>query len=263
MVVRSQCLENLEKDTYVLMNYLLQWCKINFLNFNEEKTVFMLIHTRIKCNWNFNIFVDERQLEEVNALKYLGLYLDNKLNFEMHCDKIRSKIASSIFVLRMLSKFCDKKLLLLAYHALVESHINYCINTWSCASNKQIEKIFILQKKSIRTILKLKQDTSCREHFIKNEILTLPAKIIMSHLKLLAKRLKGDKAETHGYGTRYHQFSSLSKNDTYLTKAWKFFDKLPNIIQESIYSPTFGKLATRHLIAKCPYSINEFLNVNE
>ena len=70
----------------------------------------------------------------------------------------------------------------------------------------------------------------------------------MNHLKLLAKRLKRDKAETHGYGTRYRQLSILSKNDAYLTKAWKFFNRLPNIVKESIYKPTFCKLATRHLI---------------
>lgn len=46
MVVRSQSIEHLERDTYVLINILLQWCKLNFMGFNEEKTVYMLIRTK-------------------------------------------------------------------------------------------------------------------------------------------------------------------------------------------------------------------------
>lgn len=113
----------------------------------------------------------------------LGIYLDKKLNFEMQESKIKNKLHSSIFMLRVLSEFCENKTLLIAYHALFESHLNYCINTWSNTSEKRLDEILILQKRAIRTMFRLKKDESCREFFKQFQMLTLPGIIVFNSMK--------------------------------------------------------------------------------
>ena len=259
-VISSQLLENLEIDANIIMNFLLQWCKLCFLSFNDEKTVYMLIQRRVQHDQCFSIFVGDRQIEEVQALKYLGLYLDNKMTFEKHIENVRSKLRSAIFVLRVLSKFCEVKILLLAYHALVGSHLNYCVNTWAFASGGKLKSVFTLQKKAIRAIFKLSCEESCREYFQRNEILTLPGLISLNYLKLLKANLNNGTQEIgHSYNTRNKEISALMKQSVYMAKSEKVFNKLPDIVKSiPIADPLFLNKAKEHILNDCPYNFNEF-----
>jgi len=57
--------------------------KYNKMQFNENKSKAMLI-TR-KRNIEFiNIYLNNRRLEIVKEMKYLGIYFDNRLTFKTH-----------------------------------------------------------------------------------------------------------------------------------------------------------------------------------
>jgi hypothetical protein len=60
-----------------------KWANENKRQFNETKSKVMLI-TRKRCNKNINIYLNNRKLEVVNELKYLGIYLDSRLTFDKH-----------------------------------------------------------------------------------------------------------------------------------------------------------------------------------
>ena len=43
-----------------------------------------------------------------------------------------------------------KKALLMLYHAYIFPYMTYCIEVWGCASQTQLNCLFLLQKKIIR-----------------------------------------------------------------------------------------------------------------
>ena len=101
------------------------------------------------------IRIHDKSVELCNrTYKLLGLYLDEHLSFDHHCDYIRSKISQSNFIISRAKHFLPQKCLVTLYYALVHPHLLYCLPVYSCTSSKNINKLELIQKKVIRTITK-------------------------------------------------------------------------------------------------------------
>jgi hypothetical protein len=87
--------------------------------------------------------------------KLLGLYLDEHLSFDHHCDTICSKLAKSNFLLSRVKNYIPKDSMRTLYFAMIHSHLTYCIPIYSCTSNKNLTKIEKAQKKRFEPFLKL------------------------------------------------------------------------------------------------------------
>lgn len=110
---------------------------------------------------------------EIPAIKFLGVYIDPKLNFKYHIDAIQSKVSRSLFAINSAKNFINKKALKTLYNSLVHSHFSYCIPIWSCASKNSIKKLELLQKKAIRTISLSKYNAHTVPIFKQIEILPI------------------------------------------------------------------------------------------
>ena len=81
--------------------------------------------------------------------KLLGLYLDEHLSFDNHCDHVCSKIAQSNYIINRSKHFLPSKSVVTLYYALVQSHLSYCLPLYSCTSAKNIAKLERIQKKKL------------------------------------------------------------------------------------------------------------------
>ena len=77
-----------------------------------------------------NRMINGKLLKVVTSYKYLGITLDNQLNFINHIKNLERKIASGVEVLWKLKKFLSLDLLLLLYYVLIQPHILYAITIW-------------------------------------------------------------------------------------------------------------------------------------
>lgn len=68
------------------------WLLHNKLKINVSKTKYMFFKQKNKIAEIPNIKLDNKQIEHVTHIKYLGLYIDNKLNWSEHIDYISCKI---------------------------------------------------------------------------------------------------------------------------------------------------------------------------
>ena len=88
----------------------------------------------------------------VEDLKYLGMFLDNHLTWEYHINQLSKKLSQANGILSILRHNAPRKTVLLVYHAIFYSHLNYGCSLWGLSYDKHVDIIRKLQKKCIRII---------------------------------------------------------------------------------------------------------------
>lgn len=181
------------------------------------------------------------------------------------------KKSSACYVLRSLRDEADLKHLKLVYYALVESTLRYSILFWGISYNYNIHKAFVLQKRAIRTMVRIRQQESCREHFKKLEILTVPSLYILVLLTNFAKHVIEYESEDERKireKTRRKNFKNkliprldIVKQSTYY-QSILIFNRLPNELKILLYKSSFRSNLKLYLLEKCYYTVDEFINEN-
>ena len=78
----KECLEKINGD----LDTIEEWLKMNKLKLNVNKTKCMVWNGSL--NENENVIVNNNKIELVEEIKYLGVIIDNKVNFKKHLDYI-------------------------------------------------------------------------------------------------------------------------------------------------------------------------------
>ncbi len=74
--------------------------------------------------------IDNTKIERVYKLNFLGLTLNENLNWKNHINKISNKISKTIGILNKLKHFLPLKTEILYYNSLILSHLNFVILDW-------------------------------------------------------------------------------------------------------------------------------------
>ena len=72
---------------------LSQWLKVNKLSLNLKKTQYMIFSRRKSKDETINIKIDDQSISETKSSKFLGVYIDNSLNWKTHISYIAGKIS--------------------------------------------------------------------------------------------------------------------------------------------------------------------------
>ena len=137
------------------------------------------------------------------SYKFLGIYLDEYLSYDTHCNTICKKLAMSNFMLNRAKNFLTPHTLRTLYFSLIHPHLLYGLPIYSCTTQKNISKIFKLQKKAIRIITKSKYNANTSPLFQSLKI--LPLKHLISYTKGLL---------IHSI---YHKYSPPALHNTWTT----------------------------------------------
>ena len=100
-----------------------------------------------------------KKMERCSFYKYLGVYIDDKLNWTKHVDYLCEKLSKMSGMFSKLRHICDLKLLKTIYYALIESHLQYYNIIWGNATPSVLEPLIRLQAKILRIICFLPNDT--------------------------------------------------------------------------------------------------------
>ncbi len=94
------------------------WLLANELSLNVSKSNFLLINSR-KVTRNINIKISNSDLKQENYTKYLGVIIDDKLNWKLHIKQINIKLSKGIGVLYKLRHLVPKQTLKGLYGAVL------------------------------------------------------------------------------------------------------------------------------------------------
>ena len=168
-----------EKDLYSLsimlnneLHKISTWLKANILSINVDKTKFMIFKTRSKqLLHNFELYFDNRLVNQTGQLRFLGVILDEKLSWKPHILYITNKISKSIGIIRKSSFYLSKSSLRSLYYAMVYPYLYYCNIVWASTYNTNLQRIVRLHKRVIRILNRAKYDAPSRPIFKELKIL--------------------------------------------------------------------------------------------
>ena len=149
----SDDLLELEKTMNNELKQLSLWLNVNRLALNIGKTNFVIFRGyRKPSNHNVTLLMNKKAIEQKSYIKYLGILIDEHLNWKEHISSTTKKISRSVGIICKLRLCLNSSLLLTLYYSLVYSHLNYGIHAWGSANKTELEKILVLQKKAVRAM---------------------------------------------------------------------------------------------------------------
>lgn len=187
------------------LNLFQTWSESNRLTINLDKSFYMIITNRQRP-LNISLKINNRELEQVQKVKFLGVIVDNKINFSHHTNYIGKKISRSVGVMYRIKHLVPAKVLRNVYNSLILPYLNYCIAVWGGTFISHLDHLIRLQKKSVRLIC----NKPYREHtnplFLTENLLKLPE---LHKYQLVVHFFKTEKytihSRPHNYDTRNRQ----------------------------------------------------------
>ena len=132
------------------------WLISNKLTLSLIKTNYMLIsNTNVltdKDRKKFKLSIRKYTLHEVDHIKYLGVILDNKLNWGHHLAYLVTKFSQVAGMLYKTRDILPLKSRIMVYNSLAGSYLNYGIISWGTATQTALKKLKSLQNRMVRYI---------------------------------------------------------------------------------------------------------------
>ena len=210
---------------------LISWFQSNKLLLNQDKAKYILFHLRnmrVPSNLD-HIYIDDSILQGVQSLSFLGVTIDENLNWKAHIKSASLKISRSFGVLYKIKHIVPDKVLLMIYNSLILSHLSYCSNlAWGNSYSGHLNTIKLLQKRAVRIITHSNYNSPSAPLFIKmkilpiQELITLNTLVFMytfhsGKLPCIFKSMFVSNSSFHSHNTR--QQSLLHKNSVRTTHA--------------------------------------------
>ena len=135
-----------------------EWLIANKLSLNITKTNYVIFQTPHckQTTKQLNIILNNHALQRNSDTKFL-----------------LKKITSSIYCIKKIKPFLDRKTLLLLYHTLVKSHILYCITSWCFGNETMINKLQCAVNKLMRSIFNVGKRQTVSHVMKDNNLLTI------------------------------------------------------------------------------------------
>ena len=163
-----------------------EWLKRNKLFLNYSKSNY-LIFTKTKTKHKFSITINNNELQQASQTKYLGVIIDDKLNWKPRLKHLQSKLSRNSYAMAKLRAYVGENTMKLAYYSLIHPHLQYCISSWGAAAPSNLDPIVKLQKRIVRYICHQPARSHTNPLFIKTEILKLKEIFELQICKLMHK----------------------------------------------------------------------------
>lgn len=134
------------------INSVSVWFQNSGLTLNLSKTVSVCFASRSHPLEELHLTINGQNIAQVKEVKYLGLILDSHLSFESHVKKITRTAKANMYSFRIIRDCLPFHAANIFMHAMIFSHLSYCITSWSQATATTIRPLRHLQQstKNIR-----------------------------------------------------------------------------------------------------------------
>jgi hypothetical protein len=247
-------------------NTVAEWLRLNKLTLNAEKTnyVCFTINKRTKPSpGSIKIIYHQckgtevpqldcscRELMRCDAIKYLGVEVDENLNWRQHIIGLTSRVRKLMYIFRQLRAILPIDQLKVVYYALCHSLIGYAIVGWGGAAKTVLDPLFGAQKLVIKVTYGLNYMYPTVSLFMDTRILsvrqTYVHKIVMREVK---NGVEG-RARTGGRVVTGRQIIYVPRCRT------TFCQRFPSYMGPKLFNTVKSRIGRRNMNAR---DVKEFL----
>ena len=246
------------------------WLAVNRLVLNVEKTKYMVFHPYQKdiSSLNTELCINGEHIERVNNFNFLGILIDEHLNWKAHNEMVANKISKYCGVLNRIKNVLPLHILRTLYHSMIYPHINYGLLVWGYECNR-ITKI---QKRAIRVITCSKYNAHTEPLLKALEILRVSDVLHLNAMKFYYKYARKQlppyfltfdiirQGEIHDHDTRQRDRIRVNRTRIKLTERC-IRNYLPNVIN-SVPDHILARIHTHSIqgFSSClkAYKLNQY-----
>ena len=246
--------QTLQEDLEHLEEWEDQWD----MHFHPQKCNVLSIEKSKSKIEKQDYYLHGEKLEAVTDTKYLGVTLQNNMNFSKHIDNICNKANSMLGLLRRNLKSAPAKTKELGYKAIVRPVLEYASSVWDPHTSKEIEKIEKVQRRAARFVTnnyKKRESVSdmiktlkwqTLEQRRKKARLSMMYKIHTGQVQVEINRLKRLKSRSgrRGHSEQYDRVECRTehRNQTFLPRTIRDWNCLD---QDTVQARTTGTFSSR------------------
>ena len=108
---------------------LFVWFSVNKLSLNLSKTNYILFRNR-SADTDLNICINTINVTRVQSSKFLGIIIDENLNWKPHIQLVKSKLSKTLSIIYKASKLINYEGMLTLYCSLFLPYLTYCCEIW-------------------------------------------------------------------------------------------------------------------------------------
>jgi len=205
------------------------WLYANRLSLNIEKTCFMLISDDELGDLP-QVRVSDRVIKRVSQCKFLGVVIDDKLNFKSHVSDLCKSLSRSVGMLNRISNLAPPVVKLNISYSLIYSRVGYGIVAWGSSGVMNISRVdkILSRARKIINYSDVGRSTVANRLFSCSNIYMYYTLIKMfkvvrlgshSHFFAVFSQL----APSHGHETRFSQDSNFNIPSYCKSKCQKSF----------------------------------------
>ena len=239
-----------------------QWFTKNSLTLNVDKSFYVLFKTKKKLvNYHGNIIMGGTSVKQADSVKFLGVHIDQHLDWNTHCQHLLTKLTMgtySLFMTKKMLPYFSKRLI---YLTNVECHLLYGISAWGpMLTKRNLKKLMVKQNNAIRAVSNIKRRVRIEPYYKIGKFLKLEDLIEISMVKISYRYVNDTLPQrivnifefrNHNYNTRLNNnlrtphHSSDIYNRSFLARAPHHWQNIPQNIKEKRSIKSFSKSLTQ------------------
>lgn len=200
------------------------------------------------------------QIERVDKMKYLGIFLDQNLKWDEHLAFLNKKIRNIFYKFFQLREILNKQMLKIVYYSLVESNLRYCITVWGGAYNNVFRIVMTCQNLILKIMYRKPFNYHSTDLYKNCDILKVRNLYVHAVINYIIK-VGQNQIENRFYNTRHADQNNLPvplmRSDLcqrfYTYYGPKLFNELPNDIKNQSDSRRFKKITREFLLQDQEY----------
>ena len=127
------------------------WLVSNKLYLNIDKTKYMIFSIKDKPP-DITLVIGNSLIERTTVQKFLGVFIDDRLTFAEHANKICAKMSRNIGVMRRLKLFIPRDILKQLFYSFIYSRFTYGIVCYGAAYQNQIQRVKRVINRSLKLV---------------------------------------------------------------------------------------------------------------
>ena len=126
----------------------------NRLTVNYEKTNYMIFcpNKQLKDSPVLDLTIDNFKIKKVISIKYLGIYIDEDLNWKTHIQDLCQSLRKYVGIFYKLSLKLPQKILKILYFTLVYSRILYAVEIYANTYITYLHDLMIINNRILRIL---------------------------------------------------------------------------------------------------------------